>query len=124
MEARSHRGGVGHGDGHRDQQHHPGLAGPQLGRAAGQERPPAIEEHGRPEHRADQADPGEVEVVAEPVHDHLTGDRQRDGEHEAHPEQAMEHLRVVPGMAAMAAMAVMFGVTGVVHGPEGSVPRP
>jgi len=27
-------------------------------------------------------------------------------------------------MAAMAAMAVMFGVTGVVHGPEGSVPRP
>ena len=61
-EARGHRRRVGDDDGHRDQQHHPGLAVADLGHAAGEERPPAPAEHERAEHRPDPADRREVEL--------------------------------------------------------------
>jgi hypothetical protein len=85
VERRGHRRDVGDRDRHRDQQHHPGLAGPPRG-AAGQERPAAPEEHDRAEHRADPLDAGEVELVAEPVHDHVAGDHHRHGQQQAPPE--------------------------------------
>ena len=58
VDAGGHRRHVGDGDGHRDEQHHPRLAGPELGHAAGQERPAAPPEHDRAEHRTEPRIPG------------------------------------------------------------------
>ena len=68
-----HRRDVGDGDRHGDQQHHPGLAVLDLAPAALEERPAAPEEDDRAEHRPDPLDAGEVQLVAEPVHDHVAG---------------------------------------------------
>ena len=50
----------------------------------------------------DPLDAVEVEVVAEPVHDHVAGHHDRDGQEQAPPEPAPEHLDVVavPAVAA------------------------
>ena len=100
VERGRHRRDVGDGDRHGDQQHHPGLAVLQLPPAALEERPAAPEEDDRPEHRADPLDPGEVELVAEPVHDHVAGRHHRDGQQQAPPEPPPERLGVVPGVLA------------------------
>ena len=89
------RGRVRDRDRHRDQQHHAGRAVAHLADAADQERPAAVEEDDRAEHRADPRDAGEVQRVAEPVHDHLAGRDDRHGQRQAQPELAPEHLRVV-----------------------------
>ena len=62
-------GDEGHGDGHGDQQHHPGLAGAQLRDRAGEERPAPVEEDDRAEHRGDPAGSGR-QGVAEQVGEH------------------------------------------------------
>ncbi len=104
VEARGHRRDVGDRDRHRDEQHHPGLAVADLGHAAGEERPAAPPEHERAEHRPDPRHPREVERVAEPVHDHLAGDDERDRQQQAEPEAPAEHLRVVAGVLVVAAV--------------------
>ena len=73
VERGRHRRDVGDRDRHGDQQHHPGLPLLRLAPAAFEERPAAPEEDHRAEHRADPLDAGEVELVAEPVHDHVAG---------------------------------------------------
>ena len=54
-EAGGQRRDVGDGDRHRDQQHHPGRPVAHLPDAADEERPAAVEEHDRAEHRPDPA---------------------------------------------------------------------
>ena len=89
----------------------------------GEERPtrPGVE-HGA-ERRPDQLHAVEVEVVAEPVHDHVARQHHGHGEGEAQPEPAPEHRDVVAVVAVVAAMAsvTLAGsgrrlMTGVVDG--------
>ena len=111
-----HRRDVGNGDRHGDQQHHPGLALLQLPPAALQEGPATPEEDDRPQHGTDPLHAGEVELVAEPGHDHVTGRHDRDGQQQAPPEPVAEGLSVVPrvlascmGLVAVAAAASRGG---------------
>ena len=106
VEAGRHRRRVGDRDRHRDQQHHPRLAIADLGDAAGEERPATPPEHDRAEHRPEPRHPGEVELVAEPLHHHLARDDERDRQRQAHPEPAAEHLRVVTGVLVVAVPAI------------------
>ena len=68
----------------------------------------------RAEHRADPLDAGEVELVAEPVHDHVAGHDHRDGQQQAPPEPAPEHLDVVPGVRAVAAVSAVISPAVVI----------
>ena len=77
----------------------PGAAIANLVDGALEERPAAPDEHERAEHRPDPGDA--VELVAEPVHDHLARDDHRDRDQQRQPEPAAEHLRVVPGVLVM-----------------------
>ncbi len=104
-----HRGPVGDRDGHGDQQHHAGLAVLGLLHPAGQERPAAPYEHEGAEHRPHPVDAVDVEVIAEPVHDHVTGHHQRDRQEETPPEPCAEHLDVVTGVLSLPALAARGG---------------
>ena len=73
VEARRQRRHERDGDRHRDEQHHSRLALFDLVPPTGEERPTRPDEEHRAEHRADQLHAVEVEVVAEPVHDHVAG---------------------------------------------------
>ncbi len=83
------------------EQHHARLPGPDLGRRAGQERPPAVAEDDRAEHRRDPA--GAVrERVAEQVGEHARERDHGDGEQQAPPEAVPEPRRVIPVSAVVA----------------------
>ena len=67
--------------------------------------PAAPEEDHRAEDRSDPVDAGEVELVAEPVHDHRARDDDRDGQQQAPPEPSPKHARMAR-MLRVARMAV------------------
>ena len=108
-DARRQRRPVGDRDRHRDQEHHPGLTVTDLGDATGEERPTTPPEHERADHRTDPGDPWEVDRVAEPVHDHVAGDDQRDRRQQRQPEPATEHLRVVANVLVVIAVSMAVG---------------
>ena len=89
-------------DRHRDEQHHPGLPVPDLGprRRRGTASPPqkkmTVPSTG-PTSRCRRS-----RAVAEPVHDHLAGHDDRDGQQQAPPEPSAEHLRVARWSACSA----------------------
>src|SRR3546814_3876308 len=56
------------------------------------------EEDDSSEHRTDPLDPVEVELVAEPVHDHVAGGHDGNAEQQAPPKPTSEHLHVVAGV--------------------------
>src|SRR5690606_34991963 len=66
-----------------------------------------VREDHRTQHRGDPPDSGEVQVVPEPLHDHGAGDHHRYGERQAQPEPVGEHLRAVPGVLVVPAMALV-----------------
>ncbi len=101
VEAGRQRRAVGHRDRHGDQEHHPRLAGLDLGPPTGQEGPAAPEEDDRAEDRPDPLDPGEVDRVAEPVHDHGAGQDHGHRQQQRPPEPAPEHLDVVAVVAVV-----------------------
>ena len=117
-EAGRHRGDERDRDGHRDQQHHPGLRGrgPRATAPAGT----ATRRRRTPPCRAPaptQSTPRES-IVPEPVHHHRAGDHDRDGQRQAQPELPPEHLRVVPGVLVMPVLPrVVVMPTVVVSGP-------
>ena len=100
-------GPEGDQDGQGDEQHHARLAAAQLGQAALQERPPAVEEHHRPEHGRDPLRSRELGWgEPEPLLDHLGVGDHRDGEGEAQPEPVAELGGMVP-MPAMGAVPLV-----------------
>ena len=109
---RAERGGqrrqVGDGDRHRDQQHHAGGPVADLAHRPLEKGPATVREHHRAQHRSHQADPGEVQLVAEPVHHHVAGDHDRHGQRQAQPELAPERLRIVPRMLVMPPVPAML----------------
>ena len=104
-DGRGERRCVRDGDSHRDQQHHPRLALLDLGPRTREKDPAAPKEDHRAEDGSDPVDAGEVELVAEPVHDHRAGDDDRDGQQQAPPEPTPKHVRMA-GMLRMACVAV------------------
>ena len=117
LEARREGCAVRDDDRHRDQQHHSGLTRLHFGDATGEERPTTPEEHDRTKDRTDQTHAREVQLVAEPVHDHLGRDNDRNGQPQAQPEPATEHLRIVSGVLVVHGMiatrvVLVFGVRG------------
>jgi len=72
--------------------------------ATDQERPAAVEEDDRAQHRTNQTHTGEVDRIAEPVHHHVAGQHDRHRQHQTQPELAPERLRVVPGVLVMPLM--------------------
>jgi hypothetical protein len=102
-------------DGQGDQQHHARLPGPGLGQAAFQERPAAVEEDDRPQHRRDPLRARELRRgEPQPLLDHLGVGDHRDGQGQAPPEPVPEPGRVVP-VAAVSGVLVVGGVALVVH---------
>jgi hypothetical protein len=85
MERDRHRGDVGDRDRHAHQQHHPRLAVLDLPPSTLRGMAGHPEEDDRAEDGTDSLHSGEVEVVAEPVHDHVTGHHDRYREREASP---------------------------------------
>ena len=88
---------------------HPGLSGADLLGPAGEERPATPHEDGRPEDGAHRVDAVEVQLVAEPVHDHLVGDHDRNGQQQAPPVAAVEHLGVVTVILVAGALRSLRG---------------
>ncbi len=99
----------GDGDGHGDQQHHPRPPAAGLTQSAGEERPTAVEEDDGAEPGTHQSVAGELQVVAEPVLDHVGGRHDGHAEQQAPPEAAAEHRHVV---AVATAVATMLDVAG------------
>ena len=95
-------------DRHRDQQHHSRLALLDLRPRARQKHPAAPEEDHGAEDRSDPVDAGEIEVVAEPVHDHRAGDDDRDGQQQAPPESSPKHVRMARMLRARVAVAAVL----------------
>src|SRR5699024_10577690 len=95
--------------------HHPRPALPHLAPPALEEGPAAPPEDHRPEHRADPVDAREVELVAEPVHDHRAGRDDRDAEDQAPPEPPAEQVLVMAGVLPVTAVLAVAGVLRVVH---------
>ncbi len=83
-------------DRHRDQQHHPGLAGASLGHAPGEERPAAVEEDDGAEHgRQPIAAREHRHRVAQPPLQVMAVGHDRHCQHQRHPEAPPEDLGVV-----------------------------
>jgi hypothetical protein len=95
----------------RDQQHHAWLPRLQLLPAATKEDRAAPQEHERPEERRHEGVAGELRRgVAQPVLDHVAVQHRRNGQREAHPEPATEHLGVITVIGVLTVTIV----TGVV----------
>src|SRR3546814_20276007 len=78
-----------------------------------EERPTAPEEDHRPQHRAHPLDAIEVDLVAEPVHDHLTGSHHRDRQEKAPPEPALALRSVVSGVLPAVRPVPVIAMAGV-----------
>lgn len=85
----------GHKDAHRNEKHHPGPPGTGLLPPAPEEHRAAPQEHRSPEQRCHRPAAGETGGgVAQPVLDHAAVQDGRNGEAEAHPKPAPEHVGV------------------------------
>src|SRR5436190_13704525 len=107
-ETRRDRRGERDGDRHRDEQHHAGLAAPNLVDRAGEERPAAPEEDDRAAHRRHDPHTGERQFVTEPLHDHARRRDGRDREEQTPPEPAPKHRRVIAMRMVIAVVAVVI----------------
>jgi hypothetical protein len=102
-----------HDDRERDERHHAGLPGAQLGDGALQEDEPAVEEDDEAEDRRDELAAGEPRAgEAQDVLQALRENEGRDGEGKAQPELAPEDGGVVGGMVAVGGMPVVLMCPG------------
>ena len=103
-----------HGDGHGDQEHHPGLAGFQFVPSALEERRSAVDEDDRAQHRGDPGGSVECrEVVAEQVGDHGAENNDGNGQNQRPPEAVPKHCGAVSGVFAVTMNVVVFVQGGV-----------
>ena len=102
-----------HGDGHGDQEHHPGLAGFQFFPSALEERRSAVDEDDRAQHRGSRWIRECRELVAEQLGDHGAENNDGNGQNQRPPEAVPKHCGTVSGVFAVTMNVVVFVQGGV-----------